>query len=63
MDDVVGGHLNVGVDYFILRDLAVNAEIKGVLAPNADVKANGVVIGQFDPTSFSMTFGVRYFFF
>ena len=65
VDDVVGGHVSGGVDYFILKDLAVNAELKVVLAPDADVKGPGgaVTFTKFDPTSFSTTFGVRYFFF
>lgn len=62
VDDTVGAHLSAGADYFIQKQLAVTAEMKGVLAPNADIKSFGVKVGDFDPTSFSMTFGVRYFF-
>ncbi|HLO25047.1 MAG TPA: outer membrane beta-barrel protein [Geobacteraceae bacterium] len=62
VDDTVGAHLSAGVDYFIQKQLAVTAEMKGVLAPNTDIKFGGVKRGEFDPTSFSMTFGVRYFF-
>ncbi|HEX8960278.1 MAG TPA: outer membrane beta-barrel protein [Geobacteraceae bacterium] len=62
-DTVVGVHLSGGVDYFFLRQLAFTAEMKGVLAPNADIhNAAGQKIGNYDPDSFSMTFGVRYFF-
>jgi outer membrane protein len=50
------------VDYFLLRQLALTSEIKGVIAPNADIKSGGGKVGEFDPDSFSMTFGVRYFF-
>ena len=63
VDNVVGVHVSGGVDYFILKELAVTAEIKGVLAPDADMhNSGGVKIGNFDPDNFSMTFGVRYFF-
>ena len=63
VDDTVGVHLCAGVDYFLQKQLAVTAEMKGVLAPDADIKGpGGAKIGEFDPTSFSMTFGVRYFF-
>ncbi len=62
VDDVVGAHLSIGVDYFIRKNIALTAEAKGVIAPDADIKAFGNKIGDFDPTSFSMTAGVRFFF-
>jgi len=63
VDDVVGVHVCVGADYFLLKQLAVTAEAKGVFAGDADIHGpGGGKIGDFDPTSFSMTFGVRYFF-
>ncbi len=62
IDNVVGVHAVAGVDYFIQRQLALTTEIKGVLAPNADITVGGNRVGNFDPDSFSMTFGVRYFF-
>ncbi|GFE62833.1 outer membrane beta-barrel protein [Geobacter sp. AOG2] len=62
VDTVAGVHVKAGADYFLLRQLALTSEIKGVIAPNADIKAGGAKVGEFDPDSFSMTFGVRYFF-
>lgn len=62
VDTVAGVHVKGGVDYFLMRQLALTSEIKGVMAPNADIKAGGAKVGEFDPDSFSMTFGVRYFF-
>ena len=62
VDTVVGIHINGGVDYFLMKQLALTSEVKGVLAPNADIKESGFKVGEFDPSSFSMTFGVRYFF-
>lgn len=63
VDNVVGGHISGGVDYFLLKQLALNVEAKGVIAPDADFRSpSGIKLGTFDPTSFSMTFGVRYFF-
>lgn len=62
-DTVVGAHVKGGVDYFITREFAATAEMKGVLAPDADIHDPfGRKVGNFDPMSFSMTFGVRYFF-
>lgn len=63
VDTVAGVHAKAGVDYFVMRQLALNSEIKGVLAPNADITQPGIgKVGEFDPNSFSMTFGVRFFF-
>jgi outer membrane protein len=62
VDTVAGIHVKGGVDYFLLRQFALTSEIKGVIAPNADIKSGSGKVGEFDPDSFSMTFGVRYFF-
>jgi outer membrane protein len=64
VDTVVGVHLSGGVDYFIMKQLALTGEIKGLIAADADVrdfKGNGK-IGNFDPSGISATAGVRYFF-
>jgi outer membrane protein len=63
VDTKVGGHISAGFDYFIRRQFALNAEIRGTVAPNAAIKDSfGDHVGNFDPSSFSSTFGVRYFF-
>ncbi len=62
VDTVAGVHVSAGVDYFLLKQLALTTELKGVLAPEADINFGGEKIGNYDPTSFAMTFGVRYFF-
>jgi outer membrane protein len=62
VDTVAGMHIKGGMDYFLMRQLALTSELKGVIAPNADIKSGGAKVGEFDPDSFSMTFGVRYFF-
>ena len=61
VDDTVGIHLSGGVDYFFQKALAVTAELKAVLAMEADINAS-TLTGHFDPSSLSGTFGVRYFF-
>lgn len=61
VDDVVGIHVSGGVDYFLARDIALNAEVKAVVAPDADIEGGGRG-GNFDPSSISGTFGIRYFF-
>ena len=63
VDNVVGIHANAGIDYFIQRQLALNVDLKGVIAPDADIHApSGSKVGNFDPNSFSTTFGLRFFF-
>jgi outer membrane protein len=63
VDTTVGAHLSAGADFFIARQLALTAEAKLVAAPNADITNRfGDHTGNFDPSSFSGTVGLRYFF-
>lgn len=63
VDSVVGAHVSGGVDYFVQKQLAFTGQLKAVAAPDADVRDfSGVKVGNYDPSSVSLTFGVRYFF-
>lgn len=64
VDTTVGVHVSGGVDYFLLKNLALTAEAKLVAAPDADItdRQTGANAGEFDPSSFSTTVGLRYFF-
>lgn len=62
VDTVLGAHASGGIDYFITPQFALNAEGKGVIAPEADINDAGGHIGNFDPSSFSGMVGVRFFF-
>jgi outer membrane protein len=63
VDTTVGAHINGGVDYFLTRQLALTAEAKLLAAPNADITDGfGNHRGNYDPSSFSTTVGIRYFF-
>ena len=63
VDTTVGLHAGGGIDYFVMKQLALTAEAKFVVAPETDIKdPSGVPRGNFDPSSFSTTFGVRFFF-
>jgi outer membrane protein len=63
VDTTFGGHLSVGIDYFIARNVALNAEFRGVLSTEGDVKDDtGFVGAKYDPSNFSGLFGIRYFF-
>jgi outer membrane protein len=62
VDTTVGLHASGGIDYFIMKQLALTAEAKFVVAPETDIKGPSGPQGNFDPSSFSTTFGVRFFF-
>lgn len=62
VDTTVGVHVSGGIDYFLLKQLALTAEAKMLLAPNTSITFRGQHTGDFDPTSFSTTVGIRYFF-
>ena len=61
VDTVLGVHFAGGVDYFLAKNLALTSEMKFLISPTADMNYGGAKVGNFDPSSFSMTFGVRYF--
>jgi outer membrane protein len=63
VDTTVGVHLSGGVDYFLNRQLALTAELKGVVAPEADIRDSQSKQGNFDPSSIATTVGVRFFFY
>jgi len=61
VDTTVGVHAAAGLDYFFMKRMALTTEAKLLVAPDTDI--NGPTGGgTFDPTAFSTTFGVRYFF-
>lgn len=62
IDTTVGAHAIAGVDFFLTKKVALTAEAKLLVAPDADITGPGQYNGKFDPTSFSTTVGVRYFF-
>jgi outer membrane protein len=62
VDTTVGLHAVAGADYFFMKQMAFNTELKLLVAPDVDMNDRGTKFGNYDPSSFSMTFGVRYFF-
>ncbi|MDD2271227.1 MAG: outer membrane beta-barrel protein [Desulfuromonadaceae bacterium] len=64
VDTTMGVHVKGGLDFFLQRNLALTAEAKLVVAPEADITDNwsGAHAGNFDPTNLSTTVGIRYFF-
>ena len=62
VDTTVGVHASAGIDYFIMKQLALTAEARLLVAPETDINGPFGERGDFDPTSIATTFGVRYFF-
>ena len=63
VDNTLGIHVAGGVDYFVQKQFALTGQVKVLLAPDADIHDfRGAKVGNFDPSSVSVTFGVRYFF-
>jgi outer membrane protein len=63
IDTVYGGHAKIGADYFINRYFAINADVRGVFAPEADIKAGGITVAKYNPISYMGLVGVRLFFY
>jgi outer membrane protein len=62
VDNTFGLHVAAGLDYFVNSRVALTTEVKGVVAFESDIMNRaGTKIGKFDPSSVSMTFGVRLF--
>lgn len=62
-DTTVGINIKGGIDYYINPKVALNAELKWTISPDADLNYGpGYYNGSFDPSSLSGLFGVRYFF-
>jgi len=63
VDTTLGAHATGGIDFFLTKQLALTAEAKLVVAPDADITDRfGNNRGDFDPSSLSTTVGIRYFF-
>ena len=62
VDTTVGAYASAGVDYFLMKQLALTAEAKLLVAPDTDITDGSGKRGNFDPTGLSTTFGIRYFF-
>lgn len=64
VEETLGVHISGGVDYFLQKNIALTAEAKLVAAPDAKItdRQSGNHAGNFDPSSFSTTVGIRYFF-
>lgn len=61
LDWVVGGHVSAGVDFFLTRGIALNLDVRGILAPEGDVEQGDRNVFEYDPTSIIATVGLRLF--
>lgn len=62
-DVTYGGHLSIGSDFFFNRHVALNAEIRGLLSSQGDVKtSDGFAVAHYDPSNISAFLGIKVFF-
>jgi outer membrane protein len=66
IDTVMGGHVNIGADFFVTKRIALNADFRGVLGPKANIYIQNSSLSEafnaeYDPNSFVALFGVRFF--
>lgn len=57
----VGGHVSAGMDFFLTRGVALNLEVRGIMAPEGDVEDGDSNVAEYDPTSVIATVGLRLF--
>jgi outer membrane protein len=61
LDWTVGGHINLGFDYFVTRGIALTVDARGLYTADGDVRRSGTRAGSYDPMSFIGTAGIRLF--
>jgi outer membrane protein len=66
IEKVIGGHVNIGADFFITKRIALNADFRTVMGPKVNIyvqnpSLSGTLNSQYDPMSFVALFGVRFF--
>lgn len=67
VDYTFGGHLSAGADYFFTPNIALNAEIRGLLSTEGDMTYKypgdlSFVAAKYNPSNISGFIGIRYFF-
>ena len=62
VDPALAGYLKAGLDYFIVTNVALTAEFKQVLGTDAEISAQGISEGKFNPRGSNGFFGVRLIF-
>lgn len=67
VDNTYGGHLNLGADYFITPNIALNAEFRYLYSTSGDMKRKypgdpEIVAATYSPSNISGFAGIRFFF-
>lgn len=61
LDWTYGGHLSLGVDWFLTRGIALTAEARGVRAISGDILSGSTKVSEYDPFWVQGTIGIRLF--
>jgi len=59
MDWTYGGHVNLGLDWFITPGIAMTADVRGVYAVEGDIQTGSTTVSEYQPKWFMGTVGVR----
>jgi len=59
LDWTYGGHLSVGLDWFLTRGVALTADLRGTAAVSGDVNRGDTKVNEYDPFWVQATVGVR----
>jgi len=67
LDNTFGGHLNIGVDYFLTPHVSLNAEFRYLYSTTSDLTSkypgeSDAVVAKYDPGNITGFAGVRFFF-
>lgn len=59
LDWTYGGHVNLGLDWFITPGIALTTDVRGVYAADGDVLSGSTKVSEYRPQWFQGTVGVR----
>ena len=59
MEWTEGGHLSMGLDYFLAKGIALTAELRGLAALKGDITSAGTKVGEYNPMVVIGTLGFR----
>lgn len=59
LDWTYGGHIKVGLDWFLTRGIALTADLRGVVATSGDINKGSTKVTEYDPLWVQGTIGLR----
>lgn len=59
LDWTYGGHVKVGLDWFLTKGIALTADLRGVVATSGDINKGSTKVNEYDPLWVQGTIGLR----